>query len=182
MSRSLAHVLNQQRSDLQQLTQRLDRSSPSLIFAERRARLTELEVRLSSAVRRHLRDAQSDCRLISVQLHGSGVRVLDRQRIDLASVQSHMRELPRVQLAERRAGLDQAQRRVETSTRAVLAGAFAELDVQKSALLRLNPAAVLNRGFALLTGPDGNVVGSVTAVQPGDSIRAVVRDGTIWGM
>jgi exodeoxyribonuclease VII large subunit len=119
--------------------------------------------------------------LISVQLHGSGVRVLDRQRIDLASVQSHMRELPRVQLAERRAGLDQVQRRVETSTRAVLAGAFADLDVQKSALLRLNPAAVLNRGFALLTGPDGDVVGSVTAVQPGDSIRAVVRDGTISG-
>ncbi len=181
MTRSLMHVLDQQRSDLQQLTQRLDRSSPSLVFAERRARLTELDARLTSAVHRHLRDAQSDCRLISVQLHGSGVRVLDRQRIDLASVQSHMRELPRVQLAERRAGLDQVQRRVETSTRAVLAGAFADLDVQKSALLRLNPAAVLNRGFALLTGPDGDVVGSVTAVQPGDSIRAVVRDGTISG-
>jgi len=53
--------------------------------------------------------------------------------------------------------------------------------VQKTALLQLNPAAVLNRGFALLTGPEGNVVGSVTAIQPGDSIRAVVRDGTISG-
>ena len=181
MARSLTQVLNHQRSDLQQLTQRLDRSSPSLIFAERRTRLAELESRLGLAVHRHLRDAQADCRLISVQLHGAGVRVLDRQRIDLASVQSHMRELPRVQFAERRADLDQSRRRVATITQSVLASAYADLDVQKSALVQLNPAAVLNRGFALLANADGNLIGSVYAVRPGDPIRAVVRDGTIAG-
>jgi exodeoxyribonuclease VII large subunit len=181
MGRSLTQVLNHQRSDLQQLTQRLDRSSPTLVFAERRTRLAELESRLTSSIRRHLRDAQANCQLISVQLHGVGMRVLDRQRIDLAVAHSHMRELPRLQFAERRADLESTRRRVATITQAILAATYADLDVRKSALVQLNPAAVLNRGFALLTGADGHVIGSVEAVHPGDPIRAVVRDGTIAG-
>jgi exodeoxyribonuclease VII large subunit len=136
---------------------------------------------LTAAVHRHLRDAQANCQLTSVQLHGAGVRVLDRQRIDLATVQSHMREIPRTQFAERRADLDQTRRRVATMTQSILAATYADLDVRKSTLVQLNPAAILNRGFALLTDAQGDVVGGVDAVQPGDSIRAVVRDGTIAG-
>jgi exodeoxyribonuclease VII large subunit len=92
-----------------------------------------------------------------------------------------MRELPRLQFAERRADLESTRRRVATITQAILAATYADLDVRKSALVQLNPAAVLNRGFALLTGADGHVIWSVEAVHPGDPIRAVVRDGTIAG-
>ena len=179
MARALRHVLNQSRSDLMQLAQRLDRSSPTLVLEERRTRLVDLESRLNSAVHRHLRDAQANCQLVSVQLHGAGLRVLDRQRIDLAGVQSHMRELPFAHIDAQRASLSQTKRRLGTTTRSLLANAYADLDVDKSALAQLNPSAVLSRGFALLTGPDGTVIREVGAVRLGDAIRAVVRDGTI---
>jgi exodeoxyribonuclease VII large subunit len=179
MARALRQVLNQHRADLMQLMQRLDRSSPAMILEERRIRLADLESRLSSAVHRHLREAQANCRLISVQLHGAGLRVLDRQRIDLAGIQSHMHELPFAHVDAQRSGLAQAERRLAARARSILASAYADLDVQKSALAKLNPTAVLHRGFALLTAPDGAVIGEIGAVRPGDRIQAVVRDGTI---
>jgi exodeoxyribonuclease VII large subunit len=179
MDRALRQILNQNRNDLMQLVQRLDRSSPALILEERRIRLADLESRLTAAVHRHIRDAQSDCRLISVQLHSAGLRVLDRQRIDLAGIQSHLRELPFAHLDAQRSSLAQTERRLAARAISVLAGAYADLDVQKSALAKLNPSAVLSRGFALLSTADGAVIGEIGAVRPGDAIRAVVRDGTI---
>jgi exodeoxyribonuclease VII large subunit len=179
MTRSVVHCVNQLRLDLQQSAQRLDRTSPSLGLAEQRSRLVDFGVRLRSAVHNHLRDAQSDCRLVSTQLHGAGLRVLDRQRIDLARVEAQVRDLPRAHLVDRRNELAQDRRQLVHDSRTVLMTAFADLDVQKSALVQLNPAAVLKRGFAILTGPRRAVIGSVAAVQPGDAIQAIVRDGTI---
>jgi exodeoxyribonuclease VII large subunit len=107
------------------------------------------------------------------------LRVLDRQRIDLARVEAQVRDLPRAHLVDRRNELAQDRRQLVHDSRTVLMTAFADLDVQKSALVQLNPAAVLKRGFAILTGPRRAVIGSVAAVQPGDAIQAIVRDGTI---
>ena len=48
-----------------------------------------------------------------------------------------------------------------------------------AALEALNPAAVLERGFAVLRkSPDGAPVGSVADVGAGDIVRATVRDGS----
>ena len=44
-------------------------------------------------------------------------------------------------------------------------------------LAALSPAAVLGRGFAILTGKDGQVVSSVRQVSSGDELDAQVRDG-----
>jgi exodeoxyribonuclease VII large subunit len=46
-------------------------------------------------------------------------------------------------------------------------------------LSALNPAAVLARGYAVVTRVDtGSAVSSASAVTPGDRIRATVRDGS----
>ena len=112
LARSLSLVFNQQRSDLQQRTQRLDRTSPSLMFAERRTRLAEIESRLTSAVHRHLRDAQANCKLISVRAawgwrEGPG----SAANRSCERAKSYAR-VPRVQFAERRADLNQSRRRL----------------------------------------------------------------------
>ena len=177
--RALSNQLVRHRSDLLQFAQRLDRSSPALTLGDHRSRISDATLRLRSAIDRHLRAAQSDCRLTSVQLHGSGLRVLDRQRIELAGVATRLGELPRIRIAEQRTALDVDRRRTATTARSSLMAAFADLDVQKSALVQLNPRAVLNRGYALLTDRGGAVVSSVGNVGEGDQIRAAVSDGTI---
>jgi exodeoxyribonuclease VII large subunit len=43
----------------------------------------------------------------------------------------------------------------------------------------LNPQRVLERGFALLQGEDGHVVGNVGAVKPGQRMKATLADGSV---
>jgi len=47
----------------------------------------------------------------------------------------------------------------------------------RSRLLTLNPLAVLERGFAVVSGPDGSLVRSVSQVKAGDGIQVQVTDG-----
>jgi exodeoxyribonuclease VII large subunit len=48
-----------------------------------------------------------------------------------------------------------------------------------AALGALNPIAVIDRGFAVLTKPStGEAIASVADVAPGDIVRARVRDGS----
>lgn len=179
MTRNLSQRFAAYRHEVQQALERLDRSSPSLKLADHKQRIDDFRVRLRSAVRNHVRDAQSDCRLISAQLQGAGLRVLDWQRIELARMESRVQELPRMKLAEQRSEVAQDSRRVTIGARATVVAASAELDVQMSALSRLNPTAVLSRGFAVLTGEDGALIGTIDRTRAGDAIHAIVRDGTI---
>lgn len=45
-------------------------------------------------------------------------------------------------------------------------------------LFALNPEAVLNRGYAVITALDGTIVRKVAQVKPGDRVNALVSDGT----
>jgi len=47
----------------------------------------------------------------------------------------------------------------------------------RSRLLTLNPLAVLERGFAVVSRPDGSLVRSVAQVKAGDGIQVQVADG-----
>lgn len=47
----------------------------------------------------------------------------------------------------------------------------------RSRLLTLNPLAVLERGFAMVSRPDGSLVRSVAQVKAGDGIQVQVADG-----
>ena len=41
----------------------------------------------------------------------------------------------------------------------------------------LNPLAILQRGYAVVSKPDGSLVRSATQVQPGDELNVRVSDG-----
>ncbi len=75
------------------------------------------------------------------------------------------------------------QRLDDLSTRGELALAHrlqlqrAQLAGLHSRLLALNPLAVLERGFAVVSRPDGSLVRSVSQVKAGDEIRLQVADG-----
>ena len=58
-------------------------------------------------------------------------------------------------------------------------GREAQLASLRSGLIRLGPASVLGRGYALVVGPGGEAVTSVAKVGVGDGVSIHVRDGEI---
>jgi exodeoxyribonuclease VII large subunit len=167
------------RVDLLQAEQRIDWSSPLTRHSARQQQLTDFTARLGLATRVVLRAAQADCRVSAATLRGLGLRTVDAQRANLSGQTARMPELARANLAAERSGHDQRDSRLRAGSRALLQQAHAALDLQRSSIYQLNPIFVLDRGFALLTDATGHVVGSVNGVASGDSIQAVVRDGTI---
>jgi exodeoxyribonuclease VII large subunit len=174
----LRSAVGQRQSDLIQAEQRLDRANPSTTLKQHRALLAEQLLRLSSGAQRHLRAAQADCRLTSVKLQGAGVRVVDLQRIDLAGTRSRLSDPVRTALLAGQAGLNHDRQRLGSASRAYLAASSADLQILGAGLSRLNPTAVLDRGFAVVS-LNGQTVSSIGHVRPDDRIRALVRDGTI---
>ncbi|HWR66545.1 MAG TPA: exodeoxyribonuclease VII large subunit [Bellilinea sp.] len=55
----------------------------------------------------------------------------------------------------------------------------AQVDGLSFRLQALSPLAVLQRGYAVLRGPDGRILQSISQVQPGDSISARIQDGEL---
>ena len=54
-----------------------------------------------------------------------------------------------------------------------------EIAVLRSGLVGLGPAAVLNRGYALMVGPDGRVVTRVDQISVGDATTVHLTDGQV---
>ncbi len=55
----------------------------------------------------------------------------------------------------------------------------ARVDGLSSRLQALSPLAVLQRGYAVLRGPDGRILQSVSQVNPGDIVDAHIQDGNL---
>ncbi len=84
---------------------------------------------------------------------------------------------PQRQFAQYRQRIDELQRRARLAIENRLAGQRARLEGLRLQLVALDPAAVLSRGYAIITRPDGTVVSSSAQVAAGDDIRVRVADG-----
>ena len=82
-----------------------------------------------------------------------------------------MAQLPRPD----KVGVEVLQRSAVASRQARVA----RLDAAALRLSLLDPALVLARGYAWLTDLDGRGVGSARKVQPGQELRAQLRDGRL---
>ena len=56
-------------------------------------------------------------------------------------------------------------------------GRRGRLAVAGSSLMAFNPQATLARGFAIVRGPDGELIRSVVQARPGAPLRVQVSDG-----
>ena len=81
--------------------------------------------------------------------------------------------------------MDAWQQRVDELTGALSRGLAASLALSKERFLglkqrlgMLSPQAVLERGYAVVQRDNAMPVTSVTQVQPNDSIKVTVRDGS----
>jgi exodeoxyribonuclease VII large subunit len=77
-----------------------------------------------------------------------------------------------------------AQQRLDDLAARAAAGLHYRLSLERQrwrgldqALGNVSPLAVLNRGYAMVSQPDGTLVRQVAQVQPGDALRVRVSDG-----
>jgi exodeoxyribonuclease VII large subunit len=101
------------------------------------------------------------------------VLALQQQRILLRQAVNHRLQQERLRLAASQ------ERLVTLHPRQLLANARHQLHQRIELLQALSPHRLLERGFTLLHGSDGQLVRSVRQVSPGDALQVVVADGRI---
>ena len=134
----------------------------ALLMRRRMHQVLDLNAeRLDRAALRLSRPAQGlrqqrECLIrLANRLAGHAPRALQSQHARLAGRQSDLKHAAAMQLAARRQRLDALAARLRA----------------------LDPSQVLARGYAWLTDATGTPVMSVTRIQVGDSLRAVLHDG-----
>ncbi|MFZ9997734.1 MAG: exodeoxyribonuclease VII large subunit [Burkholderiaceae bacterium] len=123
------------------------------------------------AHRNRLNTLGRDLRLSMQSLLGTLAQRLDRAQALLPN--------PRRAVALNRMRLEQAARELTSARRHWLANAHRRLERAGDQLQHLGPMAVLGRGYALVTGPNGQVVTHVAAVEPGQALQVVLQDGDL---
>jgi exodeoxyribonuclease VII large subunit len=169
--------------------------------AEALAVLARQRGRLQRAVARHLERERLRCASLAARLRHPGDRLRDQaQRLDGLELRMHriiarrlQREhqtlalaaraltarspLRRIERAEER--LRQQRHTLRTAMERRLVSGQQSLHRQRQLLHSLNPLAILERGYAIISDAEGGVVRSADAVAPGDALRARLAHGEI---
>jgi len=104
--------------------------------------------------------------------------VLSNQRWELSSLQNRLQlRSPQARLRTDRQRLDELARRAEITVLHSLELRHTRLTGLDQRLGSLSPLAVLGRGFAVVSHPDGQVVRSVHQIHPDDELNVRVSDG-----
>jgi exodeoxyribonuclease VII large subunit len=89
-----------------------------------------------------------------------------------------IRQSPDRRLAADRQRLDDLQRRAGLAIEHRVAAWRSEVAARQLYLRGMHPAGVLNRGYAIVTRADGQIVRAASQVQPGDALHVRVADGS----
>jgi exodeoxyribonuclease VII large subunit len=99
-------------------------------------------------------------------------------RSELSGVKSSLSlHSPRNTIRNDRQRLDELSRRATTALTHSIALRRVQVDGWERRLQALSPQSVLERGYAVVTRPDGALVASATQVTAGDAIHVRLSDG-----
>ncbi len=103
---------------------------------------------------------------------------LDTFRTSLAGLKNSLSlHSPRNTIRNDRQRVDELSRRLSTAIFHSISLQHAHLAGMERRLAALNPGAVLDRGYAVVTRLDGELVTSAAQVTAGDAVRVQLRDG-----
>lgn len=151
---SMLRSLQRRRQRVTHARQRLRHPGERLVLVRRRLELAR--GRLTSLTRAQIQRGRQRLTPVRPRLEAALLRRLPRHRQDVERLELRLQRAMSQLLAERRRRVVDAARRSEA----------------------LSPVQVLQRGYAIVTGPDG-VVMSTEAVEPGDTIEVRVQDGVV---
>jgi exodeoxyribonuclease VII large subunit len=125
-------------------------------------------------------DLVSDLTLLHAQLNASTFNILAGLRLDLDDQRRKLDSASPVRrMQNERQALDHLEMRADRAATHGLQLRRARLEGLRSRLDALNPTAVLQRGYAIVQRADGEVVHSVGATAPGDTLHLHMRDGKL---
>jgi exodeoxyribonuclease VII large subunit len=126
----------------------------------------------------NLSDIQVSLQNLSQRLQNAISNRLSTQRDRLYQLTHRLSlssPLNRVNIARQR--LDEWSRHLELHLTHNIQQKHSKLELLAHRLASLNPSIILERGYALLIKPDGEIVRTVAQVQVGDSLQARLKDG-----
>jgi len=160
---------------LQQFQRRLGRQFERDL-AERGQQLDGLAARLTHPAER-LRQRRETIQQSAARLDRALGSRLVAARHDLETLARRLSSAcPRPERA--RDSLTHLSYRLENSALQKISRCEAKLNALSASLYQLDPHTVLNRGYALVIGPDGRPVRDATSLQPGDAIRLTFARGS----
>ena len=131
---------------------------PGARLRDQAQRLDELDARLRTVLRQRLREAES-------RLANAHTRLGARN--------------PLATLTDRERFLGQLQRRLQSAIRASLSARQSRLAACARLLDSVSPLATLDRGYAIVSSPEGEVIQDAATVVRGTRIRARLARGTL---
>jgi len=158
MAQHLRRRLQEARMRLAALEARLQRQHPGRRLRQHSQRLDELGLRLERALRQDL----------------------DRRRHRLEALEARLQRFsPAPRIARTRQLLGDLRHRLNQATRAVLERKRQACETLARQLHAVSPLATLERGYAIVTAPDGRVIRSAAEVAPGDPVEARLAHGRL---
>ena len=153
------------RYEMLRARQRLSRLGAEMVlrrvrdgFDRKAQRFDELDFRMNNAISRRLRFANE-----------RGVRLEARL----------LRQDPAVRLRDNARRLESLHARLYGTAKAIVLNRRIEIDRSASKLQVLSPVRVLERGYALVYGPDGRLLRASSEVQQDEQITARLHRGTV---
>ncbi len=128
------------------------------LIGRRGQRVDDLRYRLESAMGRRLRTSANRVASVTARIE---------------------QQNPSVRLALARRRLDRAEQSIGRLRAAAIANRMRRLEQASGRLQALSPLAVLSRGYALVYGEGGKLLRDAAEVQPGQSIRARLAQGSL---
>ncbi len=103
-----------------------------------------------------------------------------RRRADLRALEARLfRSHPQRRIADQCSALVAVERRLVAAGTSLLAHRRRSLEALAGKLDALSPLKVLDRGYSLTRGPDGQVLRSCTGLHQGDDVTVTLRDGDL---
>ncbi|PWH20313.1 MAG: exodeoxyribonuclease VII large subunit [Anaerolineae bacterium] len=128
----------------------------------------------------NLADLQANLQTLSQRLQSAALSRVSFQRARLSQLAHRLSissPLNQLNVAQQR--LDELTRRLELHVNRILQQQRSKLDLYAHRLESLNPSSILQRGYAILTKADGEILRSVHQVRIGESIQARLTDGLL---
>lgn len=128
----------------------------------------------------NIADLRAELRSALATLDGLMLSRLEAARRQLGEARARLDRLsPWRRIQNDRQRLDELSERIRRALKASERLRRARLEGLQQRLAALNPLAVLQRGFAVVHGADGRLVGSVRRVSVGEDISVRLSDGSI---
>lgn len=174
---AIQRQLQQQQQLLQRCQQRL--RHPQQLLQQRAQRLDECEQRLQRLLKKQLSQQQHQLRSLSNRLAQQRPdKRLQQQRLRLEALQQRLQRQPQ-QLPLQQRQLQQLRQRLTDAQQHCLQQARQQLQQRAQSLHLVSPLATLERGYAIVQTPQGQVLRRADEIQPGQAITIRLHHGRL---